>query len=417
MKPFFRSSIVAAISLLSLLAAVSCSGGKEPARKPLPEGAVPFVYYLDHIYLSSFLEDSTECDIVFDTGAGLGSLYLYLDSTFRSECRPAFLDSSRLTMALYGGVGEDRYLTKLYKDSTVLVSGGLELPHAGVLFVNLRDVLGRKADGIAGIRLDGSAWEINYERHYLRKLERVQVDSLGLEGFSAFPMKIEDGRLLVYCDVRLSDGVSSGGWFILDTGSGSSIFFTADEAAAKGFGSAGKPVCRYAGGSRGLGGETVSCIADAEYAVFGNDTLRNIEIEWYEGKNGVMAGGSYKGIIGNELLERYNVVLDLRDSLIYLQRNPAYEVPRDGKPWGISFVDRTDIGDAWIASAIRVGGPADEAGMSPGDSVVSINGKPVTGLDVEEVYAVMDSLSVLNLVLKDGRDVKDLRIVCGNENL
>ena len=97
MKPFFRSSIVAAISLLSLLAAVSCSGGKKPAREPLPEGAVPFVYYLDHIYLSSFLEDSTECDIVFDTGAGLGSLYLYLDSTFRSECRPAFLDSSRLT--------------------------------------------------------------------------------------------------------------------------------------------------------------------------------------------------------------------------------------------------------------------------------------------------------------------------------
>jgi predicted metalloprotease with PDZ domain len=130
-----------------------------------------------------------------------------------------------------------------------------------------------------------------------------------------------------------------------------------------------------------------------------------------------MAGGSYKGIIGNELLERYNVVLDLRDSLIYLQRNPAYEVPRDGKPWGISFVDRTDICDAWIVSAIRVGGPADEAGVSPGDSVVSINGKPVTGLDVEEVYAVMDSLSVLNLVLKDGRDVKDLRIVCGNENL
>lgn len=390
---------------LFLTACGQRQGGKtaeDAGEEPLPEGAVAFEYYNDHIYLHSFLEDSTECNVVFDTGLGLASLYLYLDSTFVSESKPGFIDSSEIIYALVGGVGDKRKLTRLYKDSTLLTSGNIRIPHAGTLFVNLRDILGRKADGITGLPLDGSAWEINYGRHYLRRLERSRVDSL--KDFTAFPIKIEDGRLLVYCTVRLSDGVSSEGWFIIDTGSGGSIFFTAEEASKRHFEDLDKPVSRYVSRNGGLGGESASFQAYADYAVFGKDTLHCVSLEWYDGRKGVMAGGAHKGIIGNEMLCRYNMVLDLRDSLIYLQDNLSYEKLPSGEPWGIAFVDRTDVSDTWIVGGLRQDSPADKAGVELGDSITMIDGRRVADLDVEDAYRMLDSLSSAGLTIRKGSE-------------
>jgi C-terminal processing protease CtpA/Prc len=89
-----------------------------------------------------------------------------------------------------------------------------------------------------------------------------------------------------------------------------------------------------------------------------------------------------QGIIGNRLLQRFNITFDYSRNLVYLEPSlligDDYEVNKSG--FNIFFTD----GLPFISNVIDRS-PADLAGLRNGDQIVSINGVLVEDIDPRKI--------------------------------
>jgi hypothetical protein len=89
------------------------------------------------------------------------------------------------------------------------------------------------------------------------------------------------------------------------------------------------------------------------------------------------------GVIGNDLLKRFQITLDLPHGQIFLVEDRNYHV--DSLRYttvGIQVLKRG--ADFWVAS-VWEGSPASQAGMSSGDQLLKIDGEPVLDATLEKI--------------------------------
>ena len=337
--------------------------------------SIPFLYR-SHLFVPACINNEHQVNVIFDTGGsdlfGIDSVYLSA-----SEWHPQSLGRART-----GGAAGSTSV-RVIMDLTPLSVGPLKSTYQIVPIFKLRDVVDCHVDGIWGIKdIEQHPLEINFEHSFLKY---YKDGNPLVEDYEKLPIRCHDHRIQVQAEI-LVGGKNIQGWFLVDTGSGAAVDFTA--STVKQYGLESLPGKRYVKDMTqfGIGDKSQESIIEmqSQRIVIGSDTTSNEIISYLPDGTGAFGKKEYIGIIGNGMLSKFNLIIDIAHSALYLKRFKEDQPPVPNYDFG--FRNRTDIGKGWIVSSLTRNGDAARAGLQLNDRIIAINGRPVEEYTWEEEY-------------------------------
>ena len=296
-------------------------------------------------------------NFILDTGSG----GISLDSTTCADYKIPFV-ASDTTITGIGGIRKVPFVF----DET------LHLPNLSVKHLNfhvnnyevLTSVYGEKIDGIIGYSF------------FSKYIVRIDFDSSTIEVYS--PGKISYPRqgttlhpvftALPIQWLNIKDGKKLGYNFYFDTGAG--LCFLMSERFAEDSSillSRRKPIVTQA---QGMGGKLQMRLTVVKEVKVGPYRFRHVPTYLYQDDFNVTSYPFTGGLIGNDLLRRFNMTLNYPQREIHLSPNSHFNEPFDYAytGLGIYFIDGKIIVDDVIE-----GSPATKAGFKPGDEIFAVN--------------------------------------------
>lgn len=342
----------------------------------LPKNAIPFI--LDsHVYIQATVCDTVPMSLIYDTGAD--RLYLdkdYMDlSNFGKQ--PFKKGSARM-----GGAGNSAAsAVTIIVDDLPVQMGNVRYNCQITPIINLREILGKHVDGMIGNdAVFNKPFIINYTDSYIIPIEAVTNDIL--EGFTKLPAQFNDNRIDIELELTIDSVQTIKGNFRLDLGCGSTIILTNETLKKLNLQGKRTADCYYS--NMGVGGDGSDINFRAKSIRF-LDELDNVVVSASYNTEGALSARPHVGIIGNEILRHYDLIIDAPNGSVYARRNQDKNIDyQKASKTHFGYVDRTDICEGWIVSSLYDGGIAQTAGMEIGDVIISINGRPVKDMSWEE---------------------------------
>ena len=383
--------------------AVSCSappqkqehGNEKPKKEietekaEIPSGAVS-VNYRHHLYCEVKLRDSIPARMIFDTG----STDLLLDSTFYTE---KFGKEGKLQKAMLGGAGDGYEAANIDRSGWEYRIGEETKREDMAIIVNLRKITGEGTDGIFGMEfMKDRRVEFNYEDGYMRFLPDEEV--IGND-FTRIQCKWLDGsmRIIMPLSMTLADGHDFAGNFLIDTGMSGTLSLNSSTAEKLRRTGTVPDARRMVYNVGGIGGSREDYVFKSSGISLGGHTIKEVRVTWSGNKQGSQADTRYDGIIGNELLDRFDVIFDFKECVVYLRPNGRFYAPQQND-FGIAF---TPMKEHWIVNGILEGGNAEKAGLRVGDRIEAINGITAEENNAKNLYPLPERL-VLTVKREEG---------------
>lgn len=346
------------------------------ALAQVPENAIPFI--LDsHMYIQGIVMDTIPVSLIYDTGADR----LYMDKDYMTLSSFGKLPF-RKGKAKMGGAGNNgAQSVPIIIDTIPLRMGNVAYKEHITPIINLREVLGRHADGMIG---NNAVFDkpllVNYSDGYLLPLD--SLTSQILDGYSKLPAHFNDNRIDIECELKIDSLQSVKGTFRLDIGCGSTVTLT--NATLKSLDLNNKPQAKCFYSNMGIGGDGTDVNFRAESFKL-LDELQNVVVSASYNTEGALSDRPHAGIIGNDILCHYDLIIDAPNNTLWARRNNntdrSYQISSRTQ---MGYLDRTDITEGWIVSSLYEGGVAQKAGFEIGDIILSINGISVKNISWEE---------------------------------
>ena len=379
MKKLFTTTLLALVSIMGL------------AQK---SDSIPFLYY-SHIYIPTIINGTIKCNTIYDTGAanmfGVDSVFL-AHSTWKPEKTGQAFTS--------GGAGKTK--VRVIADKTKIHAGTINDEYNIVPIFQLRNVVDCHSDGIMGIKnIADYPFEINFEHRYLKQHKSGMPNT---EGYQKLPIRYENNKIFLQAETSIK-GTNIKGWYLMDTGSGGSVDFTAKTASQCKLDTITTKRYYTDYSQLGIGDKKQEVIVDmlSDKIVIGSDTICRCPISYMPEGTGAFSDRPYVGIIGNDIWRNCNIIIDVKNNALYLRRFKSQE-PK-GPTYDYSFRNRTDICRGWIVSSLVRGGDAVQAGMELGDTIIAINGKNVSEYTWDEEYDLFKiPKQVLTITAANGKE-------------
>jgi hypothetical protein len=373
---------------LVVILSVSCSDNKTN-KAEIPEGAIPIVYR-GHIYIKGSA-DSVNGNYVFDTGAS----NLYYDSTYYSG---GGFNYSEFWNAKLPGAGKTPQDVIVIADSVNFRFGNNLYQTSNVPVLQLKPILGDFADGILGMEyFQNSVLEINYENEYMRIFPAI--DSVDVSRYCKIDINKKGNRLFIPLEVKINDTLIIAGEYQLDFGSGGAVSLTSPAAGKfnllKTVGSKTLYFTMYGG----VGGESTSYDFMAYSLAIGDFVFENVVMNFHMDKSGAMASDEHFGLLGNQIYERFNVIIDFINNAIYLLPNKNFGEPFEFSRLGFSYVDRSHTLGLWNVKGLYSGSDAEKNGLKIDDKILSVNDIDVNMIDYESQKDFFSDLSEVKLLI------------------
>lgn len=289
-------------------------------------------------------------------------------------------------------------------------SGGISLDSTTCIRLNITPVLTDKLImGIGGIR------QLRYVNNRSLKLGTMQVDSLnfhvsdydilssvygdridgiiGYSFFSRYIVKIDYDSSQMYVYTKGNIKYPKGGYafkpnivslpvesatirdyrevtprFYFDTGAGLCLLLNSDFIRDSTLLYPDKkPLPTQA---QGMGGKANMQVTILKEFRFGPYKFRNVPTHIFDDEYNITSYPYLAGLIGNDILRRFNIILNYDKKIFYLTPNSHYRDQFD--------YSYTGLGLYWIEGEIRVGdvmkdSPAEKAGLKVDDVVIGVN--------------------------------------------
>ncbi|HUB60016.1 MAG TPA: aspartyl protease family protein [Puia sp.] len=230
----------------------------------------------------------------------------------------------------------------------------------------LTSIYGEKIDGILGYTF------------FSRYLVRVDYDSCRIDIYKKGPVTYPKGGYLLrprlvglpMTEGRLNDARDISSRFYFDTGAGLCLLFSSEFAADSAiFGHKRKRPVRAEGA--GLGGKKEMQLTTLKNFSIGPFRFRQIPVYVFDDSYDVTNYPQLGGLIGNDLLRRFNLIVNYAKSEIYLMPNASFHQPFD---YSYSGVTIALIDGKIVVTDVMKDSPAEKAGFREGDIVLMVNG-------------------------------------------
>jgi hypothetical protein len=338
-------------------------------------------YYGHHIYLKSDFSGKV-ANFVFDTGADM----VYVDSTFLAVSGLKF---SKVGYAMLGGVGGKQQKVKMIFDDAIFRLYGKEYKPKMTPIIQLKPILGDKADGLFGIKdLGGKAIIIDYANEKIDFVD--QLSAPDVKGFVPVDIEIESNRIYLPISISVDDNITITGKAMMDLGSGHSISISTSVANRYNLNTIKEKFgIIYEQG--GIGGKSSSWQFRAKKSTIASFDMNDIIIEYSTDSGGALSGKSgHIGLIGNKVWERFYVIIDLKNKRLYLKPNALFNKESNFNALGFTFTDRSKTLGCWVVNGLFNGSEAERAGLKGGDRILEFNGRDVKTISEVEQKALYE---------------------------
>ncbi|MBQ5831757.1 MAG: aspartyl protease family protein [Alistipes sp.] len=330
--------------------------------------------------------------MIFDTG----NTNILLDTQFFKE---HFAPSPTLQRTLIQGTGNS--LEAVYRDVAEweYSVGATKVAEQGATVLDLRKILGYQVDGMFGMEfMRGRRVEFNYADGYMLLLPS---EAQSAEGYVCVKCKWLDqrqARMVMPLSLKINDELSFDGDFLVDMGSSGSVSISSSLVAKLKLNRVLTDVRKKIYDTGGVGGSRTDYLFTADrVSVAGNDLL-NVRMNYSGNTQGMMASDSYDGLVGNGLLEHFDVIIDFAKCEIWLRPNRNFNAPKRYD----SGMTLTPQADGWIVNGLVEGGNAQQSGIRRGDLITSINGLMPNEVDIKRLKTMNASAEEWSLEVKRG---------------
>jgi len=112
--------------------------------------------------------------------------------------------------------------------------------------------------------------------------------------------------------------------------------------------------------------------------------------------------------LGNDILERFDIIIDLTENWLYLKPNADFTKPFESPVLGFSYTTRSQTLGCWVVNGLYKDSNAEKAGLQTGDHITAINGRDVKEIDVSEERDYFKGLSQVTLAVRRGDQLLEL---------
>ncbi|SJZ59467.1 Aspartyl protease [Sediminibacterium ginsengisoli] len=227
----------------------------------------------------------------------------------------------------------------------------------------LTSVYGVKIDGIVGF---------SFLRRYI---VRIDNDEHWIEVFTPGIFKYPRGGYMLRPDFStlplqmagVSDEKSIFSRFIFDTGAGLNFLLSKDFVEDSSLLKKGKKL--YPTQAEGLGGKKLMELTVIKEVKVGPYKFKKVPVHIFEDEFNVTSYPLQSGLIGNDIMRRFNVILNYPERSIYIKPNNHFGDPFDYSYTGLGIY--LQDGEVRVIDVIK-GSPGEKAGFLPGDVIFSI---------------------------------------------
>jgi len=371
----------------------------DPAQKvTLPPTAVPIIY-ADYVLVQGTIEN-IPARLLLDTGAE----DLLLDSLFKSNSR---LDYEHFFPASITGIGNSSQKIIIITDPVRIGLGSDTFRATPVPVLNIKPIGGDIIDGLLGKAFFSDAvLELDYDQRYINILP--DLDSFDLASYQKVGIRRTGNFCCAPVTIRISEREVIRGDFILDTGSPTSTIASSTAFQNK-LDSVVEEKVRYYTEYGGIGGESSSFEFITEAVSLADFVLTDVNMSFSLDEEGVLSEGDYLGIIGNNILDRFDLLFDFENNYLYLRPNSSYGEPYVFDRLGFTWVDRCRSQGSWIVSGLTESSRAEQEGLMINDRITHVNGTPVEQIPFEEQNDFFRKQKKVKLVVMRGGEELTIR--------
>ena len=395
-----RQIIILSITIILLSACRNFSGKAYKDTSKLesftfPKNAVPIVK-TGYIHIQGNI-DSVRGNFLLDTGAD----NLYLDSIFYSSNN---LNYKNTFPRKISGIGNALQKIIVIKDSVDFLFGKFRYRTSIVPVLKLKPTGGDFIDGLIGTDyFMQSVLEINYAKGYINFFKII--DSVDVSDYKIVSMDNFKKKVYIPLTIKINDAATIRGKFMIDTGSPESTL-TSSVAKINNLDKNIKRKVRYYTKYGGIGGESSGYEFIADSLQISDYCLANVNMSYSEDSLGLLASEEYVGILGNNILERFNLIFDFRNSNLYLKPNENFNTPFIFDRLGFDYVDRCKTLGGWIVTSLTEKSAAERQGLKIDDKIISVNGIAVEKISYVTQEAYFKKLDKVKLVIMRAEGLK-----------
>lgn len=357
-----------------------------------PVKSVPFEQFGDHIIFKMSVDGSEPLDFIFDSGAGYTVLDEEVAETLNLEYDKVIVNVDKVRSALikHNKIEIDGYTVE--KNIKVYAT---DLDH-------LEISLGRDFDGIVGYDLmKHHAVRIDYDNQLFEIYNHGEHPKKG----NPIPFKLRTAIPVIEGNVVLNNGEPHPGTFYVMTGAGTTMDF--NTFYALNYDVVHKTGEHYSYLVKSVSkNETKHYEGHVQSFSFGNEKFDGLPIGVSQATSGIQADQKVSGIIGNEILSRFNLEFDLPAKMIYLERNKNFDAPFTINCSGLDVQLSEDKKKVLIHQVFEES-EGEAKGIKVNSELKTINGKKaIEELNLAEIKDILkqDGETVDLVLLQDGAE-------------
>lgn len=392
MKNFF--------SIISLLIILKASSAQEEFIEPSR-----FITRFEFIQLTGgvillqgqFDTFKDTLSFILDTGSG----GISLDSTTAEFFGIKGSPSTR-TIRGIGGIRQVSFLNnrKLHLPGMTIDSLNFHINDYSLL----TSVYGERIDGIIGYSV------------FSRYILKINYDSTQIEFWTKGTLKYPRGGYLFkpaittlpVQNARIKDDVTIDTRFLIDMGAGLNLLLNTDFIKDSAF--LRKDRKLYVKEAEGLGGKIDMFLTTIKEVKLGPYKFRNVPVNVFDDVNNVTSYPHLGGLIGNDLLRRFNVIINYDAKDFHLKPNSHYS---DGFDYSYSGIELYYVNGLIVIGDVAKDSPAEKVGLLEGDVVVAIN-KNFSQNMTQYKTAMQDPGESIKMIVRRGSELTEFRFKVKN---
>lgn len=291
-----------------------------------------------------------------------------------------------------GGLGDGESIDALHSYGNTFQISGVRgnFQHLYIILqnvFNLSSMLGTRVHGLIGYNLfKDFIVEIDYEKKNIT-LHRPETYKMRSKRRSfTIPVILDKTKPYIYATIVQKDGSRIRVKLLLDTGASHALWLDVNSDP-----DLKKPeFVRSSYLGTGLNGEINGEIGRIYGLEINDFHFREPIVVFPDSNSAAVAFGidGRNGSLGNEILRRFNQVIDYPHNQITLTPNRYYKDPFNINRTGIEIIAPIPGYSYFTISSVRKESPGKNAGLKPGDILESVNKKRISNLSIEEVYSM-----------------------------